>query len=422
MSGLAIDSTIRLGRTACLVIMPVLLWATAGVMAEPAPAPAGSDPLPRLLRISWHKGPSLPQGFQDSDGGIVRGTLVSVGGFCSGQKNVAGKESRYPRGFWKKVWGLDLRAKDAAWQGLPDLPGDGRQELFAMVVRDQLYCWGGFSYSKPYAYRDGYRLRRLPAGNWEWATLPELPFPLGGSGIAAIGTKIYVCGGCDYDAVVNDGTFFTQADRTGRVQRLGSRLIVIDTADLAAGWRELAACPGTPRWVAGMAAVQGRLYLLGGATGNDNPTRSYCTVVDNWSYDPGADRWEGLADLPVSSGNFPSGRIVFADRYILLVGGAQYGRILGPDGSVRPAYGRTTRHYKDNPYFSDIFVYDTRTGTFGSADPLPLNNNLPMAVVEGDRIHLVGGETGGCTIDGEVFGHHPDLYLVGRIAAVQAKQ
>jgi hypothetical protein len=46
---------------------------------------------------------------------------------------------------------------------------------------------------------------------------------------------------------------------------------------------------------------------------------------------------------------------------------------------------------------------------------LPLNNNGPMTVVAGDRIHLIGGETGGATIDSEPFGHHPDLYLIGII-------
>jgi hypothetical protein len=38
-----------------------------------------------------------------------------------------------------------------------------------------------------------------------------------------------------------------------------------------------------------------------------------------------------------------------------------------------------------------------------------------MTVVRGDRIYLIGGETGGGTVDGEYFGHHPELVLVGQI-------
>ena len=53
--------------------------------------------------------------------------------------------------------------------------------------------------------------------------------------------------------------------------------------------------------------------------------------------------------------------------------------------------------------------------TFGTADKLPLDNNLPMTVVRGDRIYLIGGETGGGTVDAEYFGHHPELVLVGQI-------
>ena len=121
----------------------------------------------------------------------------------------------------------------------------------------------------------------------------------------------------------------------------------------------------------------------------------------------------------MASGNFPSGQIVYKDRYILLIGGCQYAKIENPDGSLRPPYGVTAKHYKDNPYFSDMWVYDVKTGLFGTATPLPLNNNMPMAVLNDSRIYLIGGETGGSVIEGEHFGHHPDLFLVGSIEEVR---
>src|SRR5262245_51899481 len=117
-----------------------------------------AKPLPQLLTITWQKGPNLAQGFQDSDGGVIGDTLISVGGFCSGQKGVPCKPGNYPRGFLKKVWGLSLKEQIARWEELPDFPGTARQGLDAVVVNDQLYCWGGFSYTAPYCYRDGYRL------------------------------------------------------------------------------------------------------------------------------------------------------------------------------------------------------------------------------------------------------------------------
>ncbi len=370
--------------------------------------------LPLILQITWHKGPNLPQGFQDSDGGMVGGHLVTVGGFCQGRRDVPGKEHVYPRGFLKKAWGLDLSSPEAGWGELPDLPGPARQELCAIAVDDRLYCCGGFSYDAPYCYRDGYRLYSGAEG-WSWEALPELPWPVGGAGICAIGSRVYVMGGADYDL---EG-FHTDSDRAGGTPGLGARLLWLDTEDLQAGWRELAQCPGTPRWVHACAAVGGKVYVIGGATGDDNAAGTYCTVVDNWCYDPATDTWERLADTPISSGNFPAGQIVFRDRYIILIGGCQYPLVMRLDGTTTPAYGETTRHYPDNPYFSDVFVYDVQEQAFGRATPLPLNNNLPMAVVSGDTLHLIGGETGGAQIEGEAFGHHPELYLVGDMEARQ---
>jgi N-acetylneuraminic acid mutarotase len=373
-----------------------------------------------MLSITWKKGPNLPQGFQDSDGGIINNTLITVGGFCQGTKSWANQEQLdaqkpgvYPRGFLQKAWGLDLQSPQAGWQSLPDFPGAARQELFSIAVNDQLYCFGGFSYTDPYCYNDGYRLSKQN-DTWIWNQLPSLPWPVASSGICAIGSHIYAVGGADYNAE----KLFTNADRNSNNARLGSRLLVLDTNNLAAGWQERAACPGTPRMVQAMAAVGGKIYVVGGATGNDNATGNYATVVDNWQYDPTSNQWSRIRDMPVSTGNFPSGNIVYNDRYVLLVGGAQYAKVIGPDGSTTSPYGTVSKFYPDNPYNSDVFVYDTQTNLFGTATGLPLNNNLPMTVVSGNRIHLIGGETGGCTIEGELYGHHPELYLVGTIQTV----
>ena len=301
-------------------------------------------------------------------------------------------------------------------QGLGPLArfsGGGPTENFAIVVDDALYCWGGFSYSDPCCYKDGYRLSRRQ-GKWRWDKLPDLPWPVYGSGICVMGAKIYLVGGADFD----NKKSYTDTDRVGDVKRLGARLLVLDTKNLHSGWKELAACPGTPRLTPALAAVAEKLFLFAGSTGNDNPSAGYRTVVDNWRYDPALDRWQRIADMPVADGGFPSGRIVAFDRYVILVGGCQFKDVLGPDGSLKPAYGTPFKHYPDNPYNSDVFVYDAKLGRFGTATPLPLNNLAPMTVVAGDRIHLIGGETGGSTIEGERFGHHPDLYLVGTIQEV----
>lgn len=400
-----------------LLLFPVWLGWTAQCYAETDSsfAPQDQDSLKPMLEITWERGPNLPQGFQDSDGGIVDSCLVTVGGFCDG-RGVPEKPNTNPRGFINKVWGIELHNQYAQWHELPPFPGDARQEHFSIVVNHKLYAWGGFSYSEPYSYSDGYCLSKQE-GKWHWEKLPSLPWPVCSSGICSIGERIFVFGGADYDKE----RFYTLSDRGGKIPRLGSRLLMLDTSNLEQGWVERAPCPGTPRWVMAMTQVDGAIYVIGGATGDQSGVGDfpYCSVVDNWRYWLDWDHWERIRNLPVSSGNFPSGAIVFDNRFILLVGGYQYTQIANPDGTYHTAYRNPFKAIPDREYYSDMWVYDTKTEQFGLATPLPLNNNLPMTVVEDDRIYLIGGETGGSTIEGERYAHHPDLFLIGAIREVK---
>jgi hypothetical protein len=92
--------------------------------------------------------------------------------------------------------------------------------------------------------------------------------------------------------------------------------------------------------------------------------------------------------------------------------------VLNPDGTSRPAYGKVFKALPDQDYCSDVLVYDTVANRFGRATSLPINNNMPMAVVVGDNLHLLGGETGGCVVEGESYAHHPDLHLIGKLRVV----
>jgi len=392
-----------------ILILPLIL------LLCPSLSSASDDrELPTWIDIAWHRGPDLPQAFQDSDGGILNDMLITTCGYCdSGATGPAEKKSKAPTGHHRKTWGLALNDASKGWDVFPDYPGDARQELCGVVVGSELFTWGGFSYAPPFAYRDGYGLMTKD-GQWQWRPLPQLPWPICSMSCAAIGGTIYIFGGADFQLPQNK--YLTNADRTGKMARVGARLLAIDTAKMNRGFRQCASCPGTPRMVAAMASVKGKLYLIGGATGQDNPTGSYCTVVDNWKYDPAADTWSRLTDTPIATGNFPAGAIVYEDRYILLIGGFQYANVMGPDGKTRKSFGKVTKHYPQKDYCSDILVFDTASNSFGRATQLPLNNNMPMAVLRGDILHLIGGETGGATIDGEAYGHHPDLYLIGKLS------
>ncbi len=389
----------------------------------PSPEPQQQAALPRMLDIDWSAAPPMPQGMQDNHVALIQGWLVSVGGFCGGYDD-DWKPGVYPRGFLNKAWGLDLAHEDKGWVELPPLPGAPRQAMEGVCINDVLYLWGGFSYSEPFTYQDGYRLSRTK-GEWTWETLPPLPSPAAWAGMCALDSKIYCLGGCDYD----EKNFFTLTDRTGKIERLGARFIMLDTKELETGWRPLTPCPGTPRGFPATGVVDRKLYFIGGFAVTE--TGAYCNVVDSWRYDPGADAWERLRDLPISGSGTSAGRIVYKDRYLLLPCGYQYDTLMKPDGSLAPKYGDASTigdtwenhpKLKDTHYYNHCFVYDTRTNLYGTATYLPFDDVATITVIMKDTAYMFPGETAGFRWQDEYFGHHPEFVLKGALKETDWEQ
>jgi len=192
--------------------------------------------------------------------------------------------------------------------------------------------------------------------------------------------------------------------------------------------------------------------VIGGATGS-TPQHKITTVADSWKFDTVAHTWTQLASLPVASGNFNSGT-VFADRYILLIGGYQYDNTTLTNGTNIPSYGNPQRlcdaasKLKDphcraactanttDDYFNDIFVYDTLTDRFGGASatsraepcllpvgcgPYPLNVNVPQQSVRGNHIFTMGGEADARSMCGSQYQHYPTLALLGTIVPLASE-
>jgi hypothetical protein len=139
-----------------------------------------------------------------------------------------------------------------------------------------------------------------PSSN-SWSTGPAWPGALAGSGSAVLGAKLYAVGGCD---AANCGA-------TG--------VAVLDTA--AGTWSSAAAYPETTSWVA-CGGLSGKVYCAGGTDGDATSTHTY-------AYDPSADTWTRLADMP---GGAWGAAYTAANGLLLVQGGVNGGGALTNQG------------------------------------------------------------------------------------------
>lgn len=338
-------------------------------------------------------------GVQLSAVSLLGDSLISAGGATRYPKNIV---SRYPdvfggaqQGYTNYTFALNVAQAGAEWMRIPDMPGPRRETDMAVTVDGAMYVFGGFSHSEPYTFRDGYRLCRK-GEKWIWETLPvELPWPVSVAGIAAVGHRIYLLGGADfYPEGGSKPDFFSDRSRTG--DPVGTSLLVLDTTNLAAGWRRLAPLPGTSRFDQAFATVGNRLYSLAGINrGRDVEPMQYRSVTDAWMYDLDMAKWSRLPDTPASAN---ASAVAWRD-YVIVMGGFRYAEKLGLNGSRIELYSAEEKKMaaaKDFHAFvqRDVFVFDTRHNHWGSADALLERASLPMAAVAGNRIFAMGGEGG----------------------------
>ncbi|MEV0500678.1 kelch repeat-containing protein [Streptomyces spectabilis] len=189
--------------------------------------------------------------------------------------------------------------------------------------------------------------------------------------VAALGTRLYVVGGIH---PLPDGTFET----TGHVE-------VYDTRTRR--WTRAAPLP-VPMNHPNLAAVDGRLYVLGGLAGG----ASWQALGDSFAYDPRTDRWARVAPLPEGTER-GSAAIGVHGRYVLLAGGM---RTLAPvPGGLQDTV-------------DTVSAYDVVTGRWEALPRLPeARDHVGGAVVDG-VFHVLGGrDRGQENVRGEVFALDP---------------
>lgn len=200
-----------------------------------------------------------------------------------------------------------------------------------------------------------------------WETLPSLPLgPRQENSVAALGTDVYILAGIT-SAALNATAF-------------PSLQLVQAYSSESRTWRRVADVP-TPLNHAHLAAVAGKLYVLGGLAG-DGP---FFPTAVGYAYDGAADAWARLSDMPAGSERGAGAVGVWRDRFVIVAGGLL-------DNNPFTGIQTTT---------AAVSVFDAQTGTWLPEEGWPAlpdgGRDHAGGAVVGDTMYVVGGRRSGRT-------------------------
>ena len=186
-----------------------------------------------------------------------------------------------------------------------------------------------------------------------WSTAPSTLFSRSAHAVVVLDGAIYALAGTDED---------------------GDPLLDVERFD-GTTWSIETTMPGDGVNAPSVAALDGRIYLIGGfGTTSSRPTDEVHV------YEPATSTWSLAAPLPTASGGHAA---VVLDGLIHVVGGGT---------------SRST--------IADHAVYDPRTDTWAAAAPLPQAEGSPAVTVLAGRLWAIGGRSGRSDY-GEVFIYDP---------------
>lgn len=295
---------------------------------------------------------------------VANGQVYLAGGFIPAGDETQDASRRTSR------WAHRYDPKSEQWTRLPNLPAR-REYTRAIAAQGAVYVLGGAVQGRPaMPSADVFRLDVAQAP-LQWRPAAPLTVPRTHMAVGKVGHHLIVAGGNKYD-------FDEKGYSPKTIQGVTD---VFDLTRPEAGWQQRAPIPGSPRGWCASAVVVDKFYLLGGVTWTPKARMRLQEVL---SYDPERNEWKRLADFPVPISGWEAE--VYADRYIIAIGGAG------------------TR-WNDVP-----FVYDTQADCWMRiTSPLPPGAlfNDPGVCIVGDTIYVAGGEGSG--------GSHFNHFLIGRV-------
>jgi N-acetylneuraminic acid mutarotase len=234
--------------------------------------------------------------------------------------------------------------KGGAWSLAGGMP-EARQEAGIVALGDTIYIISGYgSDTVPSVLVQVYDT----AGN-KWKQAAPIPQAMHHHGVAAVDGKIYVVGGF-----------------TGVFAKRNPIASVWQYDPAADRWEKRAPLPA-PRGALAVAALDGKIYALGGERWSAAKPDAYEPVSDAAVYDPKTDAWEILPPLRY--------------RRDHLFAGALGGRIYAAGGRDRPNYA-----------LKNVEAYDPATRAWSERAPMPTGRSGGAAAVANNRLYVFGGE------------------------------
>ena len=288
------------------------------------------------------------------------------------------------------------------------------EELYGVAVNGKLYVIGGWGYGKA----AGVNYEYDPAAD-KWTKKKPMPRPAHHAALAAANGKIYVFGG-----------FFAPEKSPVPVGAAWEPIDNVWEYDPSADtWKALAPLPGKLGSAVAV-EVRGKIHVIGGATnaeGSKAPFFTFmgpCNVLStNHVYDPAADKWERRKPMAVPRNHAFAAAV---NNKIYVIGGrtghgfimvatntdvveeydpandvwsapkermptARSGGAWGTDGHRIYAAGGEVATKQLVGAYRAVEAYDPATNSWATLPSMPMPRHGVAGAVIGNRFHLVSG-------------------------------
>ena len=293
------------------------------------------------------------------------------------------------------------------------------EELYGITAGGKLYVFGG----QELGWKSLGLVYEYDPATDRWTRRKDMPLPAHHAALAELDGRIYVIGGF----VVPRG------DKQGNPPGWEPIDNVWEFDPRSDQWRALAPLP-SKRGSAVAAAVNGRIYVIGGAANHPGSGETFIdrtrgrpslhrAVPTNEMYDPATNRWTARNPMPTARNHAAAGVV---NGRIYVIGGRlgsvfmstasntdiveeydpasdQWGGIRAPMPTPRSGGGWATvngriyvaggegRNYQFNAAFKAVEAYDAASNTWSILPPLQVQRHGLAGAALGNRLHFVSG-------------------------------